>query len=85
MRIDRHHQWLLPTGAGRKAGPVAAVEPVATVFSTRRWSTGSFGARVVLENGPVDRRVRQALEAYLSHREIPNESVTLLQGVDVYV
>lgn len=82
MRIDRPHRSLVPTGIGRRPGPV---EPVAAVFPARRQSGEPFGARVILENGPIDRRVRQALEAYLSHREIPNEPLTLLRGVDIYV
>ncbi len=85
MRIDGSHRSLVPTGAGRKPGPIAAVEPVAAVLPARRQSGEPFGARVILEKGPIDRRVRQALEAYLSHRKIPNEPVTLLRGVDIYV
>ncbi len=84
MRIDSPHRSLVPhAGAGRKPAPV---EPVAAVFPARRQKSAPFfGARVVLADGPIDRRVRQALEAYLSHRELLNEPVTLLRGVDTYV
>lgn len=86
MRIDRYHQSLIPMSSGRKPGPVTAVEPVATGFPNQgRPAAPLFGLKVTLEEGPIDRRVRQALEAYLNHRESSDESVTLLYGVDVYV
>ena len=86
MRIDRSYQPLIPTHAGGKPVAVAAVEPITADFRNDRENTATYiRSKVILEDGPLDRRVRQALEAYLNHQGIRDEPMTLLQGIDIYV
>ncbi|HEB78066.1 MAG TPA: hypothetical protein ENI90_06040 [Methylothermaceae bacterium] len=86
MRIDRSYQPLIPANTRGKAVAVAAVEPIAADFRNDRENTAAYvKSKVVMEDGPLDRRVRQALEAYLNHQGIRDEPMTLLQGIDIYV
>lgn len=87
MRIDRFFHAPVPQNAGRNPVPIRAVEAVRPVpQEDMRRPLSEFVQRsgAAVTDLPTDRRIRQALEAYLSH-SAPETAAATLFGVDVYV